>query len=124
MTTEQPPAPDPLSVPCSRCKVPAGEKCISWPGRYDRKPHAPRVRLAFVLAAHADPALDAFFPRRGRCGLCWTPGLDQRHRVVDGIAGMLAAGEDPEVTAEEHLVPPEAVEAVQAWAKRWPGAWL
>ena len=58
-----------------------------------RKPHASRVRLAHAVAAHADPALDAFLPPLGPCGVCGVPGLDQRHRVVDAIAEALAAGE-------------------------------
>jgi hypothetical protein len=91
--------------------------------RYARKPHAVRVKLALVLAAHADPALDAFFPPLGPCGICSTPGLDQRHRVVDAIAERLAAEEDPEDTAGEYGVGTEAVEAVALWMIRWPGAW-
>jgi hypothetical protein len=40
------------------------------------------------------------------------------------MAGMLAAGEDPEVVAEEFGRTPEAMDVVTEWAKRWPGAWL
>jgi hypothetical protein len=88
---------------------------------YARKPHAARVRLAAAVQAHADPALDTFFPRVGPCGICGIPGLPQRHRVVDAIADELAAGEDPEVAAREFGVPVDAVRAVSAWAARWPG---
>jgi len=88
-----------------------------------RKPHKARVKLAVVLAAHADPALDEFFPHHGPCLLCGTPGLGARHRVIDAIAGQLAAGEDPEVVAMEMDRTDEAVAAVAAWAQRWPGAW-
>jgi len=89
-----------------------------------RKPHAKRQRLALILAAHADPALGEFFPPGSpTCGLCGTPGLPQRHRVVDAIAGSLAAGEFPEDAAEEYGVSEEAVHAVAWWMTRWPGAW-
>jgi hypothetical protein len=70
------------------------------------------VRLATAIAAHADRALDEFFPLVGPCGLCGVPGLPQRHRVVDAIAGRLAAGEDPGVVAEDYGLPFAAVEAV------------
>jgi len=43
--------------------------------------------------------------------------------VVDAIAGHLDAGEYPEEIAGELAVPEDAVKAVAAWAKRWPGAW-
>lgn len=76
-----------------------------------------------IIEAHADPALDEHFPRVGPCGLCGTPGLDQRHRVVDAIAGRLDAGEGPEEVAGDYLLSVEAVEAVEAWAAKWPGAW-
>jgi hypothetical protein len=113
---------NPLEVRCKYCDAWRDMHCRTATLRI-RGPHAVRVRLATVLAAHADPALDEFFPRVGPCGICGTPGLDQRHRLVDGIAGMLAAGEDPHVTADEHGVTMEAVGAVAAWAGRWPGAW-
>lgn len=113
----------PLSVPCSRCGAIAGQDCVSASGKRVRA-HRARGRLALVLAAGADPALDAHFARLGPCGICGTPGLDQRHRVVDAIAGGLAAGEDPETAAEEYGVSPEAVEVIALWMVRWPGAWL
>lgn len=114
---------DPLTTVCPHCRSEAGFRCVTRGGVPARKAHKARVRLALAIAAHADPALGAFFPRIGPCGICGTPGLPQRHRIIDGIAGMLAAGEDPEVTAEEHEVSPEAVHAVVEWAARWPGAW-
>ena len=80
-------------------------------------------QLALLIKAHADPVLDEFFPPIGPCGMCGTAGLDQRHRVVDAIAGRLAAGEDLEDVAEDYLLPVKAVEAVRVWAARWPGAW-
>lgn len=113
----------PLSVSCSGCGADAGRDCTTRSG-FPARPHARRARLALVLAADADSALDAYFPRLGPCGICGTPGLDQRHRVVDAIAGMLEAGEDPEDTAGEYGVTPEAVEVVTLWMVRWPGAWL
>jgi hypothetical protein len=89
---------------------------------YARKPHAARRKLALALAAHADPALGEFFPHRGPCGFCGFP--EARHRVIDAIAGMLEAGEDPDVVAEEHGASLEAVLMVRVWMQRWPGAWL
>jgi hypothetical protein len=77
-----------------------------------------------VVAAHSDPALDVYFPRLGSCGLCGTPGLDQRHRVVDAIAGRLAAGEDPVEVAADYGLALDAVQAVLAWSARWPEVWL
>jgi hypothetical protein len=113
---------DPLTAVCPVCRSEAGFRCLTSAGTPARKPHVRRVRLATALAAHADPALDALFPKVGPCGFC---GLfDQRHRVIDAMAGMLAAGEDPEVVAEEFGRTPEAMQAVREWAKRWPGAWL
>jgi hypothetical protein len=82
-----------------------------------------RRKLALVLAAHADPSLAAHFPELGPCLLCATPGLDQRHRVIDAIAEQLTAGESPEELAGDYAVSLDAVQAVQAWALRWPGAW-
>lgn len=113
----------PLSVSCSGCGAREGQDCTTRSGRPAR-PHARRARLALVLAADADPALDAYFPRLGPCGICGTPGLDQRHRVVDAIAGMLEAGEDAADVADEYGLSLDAVHAVSAWAARWPGAWL
>lgn len=114
-------APDPLTVSCSFCDATPGQRCMA-PGDWARKPHAARRKLALVLAAHADPSLDAHFPRLGPCGICGTPGLDQRHRVIDAIAEQLAAGESPEELAEDYGVPVDAVETVLAWAAKWPGA--
>lgn len=115
----------PESVACPYCRAPAGQRCgiRGWLGRPAR-PHKRRVKLALALAAHADPALDAHFPHLGPCGICSVPGLDQRHRVIDAIAGSLAAGEDPEVVADDYAVPLAAVQTVTEWAARWPGVWL
>ena len=115
-------APDPLSVTCPLCDAAPGERCMAV-SDWARKPHAARRRLALVLTAHADPALDEFFPHHGPCGLCNTPGLGARHRVIDAVAAMLAEGEDPEAAAVEYEVPLPAVQAVAQWAARWPGAW-
>ena len=115
---------DPLNVECPYCRSEPGEGC-STGDRKAARPHKVRVKLALVLAAHADPALDAF-PELGPvsdCGLCGTPGLPQRHRIVDAIAGRLAAGESVEECAADYNLLPDAVEAVEAWAQRWPGAW-
>jgi hypothetical protein len=114
--------PDPLSVTCSFCDAKPGQRCMML-SDWARKPHRARVKLATAVAAHADPALDAYpgFGPASPCGFCGV--LPQRHRVVDAIAGMLAGGEDPEVVAEDYGVSMEAVEAVHGWAARWPGAW-
>jgi len=114
--------PDPLSVTCPRCEEPPGNRCGTI-NAYSRRPHVARVKLALAHAAHADTALDAWFSRTNPCGICGVPGMPQRHRVVDAIAGMLAAGENPQVVAEQYGVTAGAVRAVQAWAARWPGAW-
>lgn len=115
--------PDPLTVRCSHCGAEPGQRCMMI-SDWARRPHAVRLKLALALAAHSDPALDEFFPHHGPCLLCCVPGLGARHRVIDGIAGMLEAGEDPDVTADEHGVSREAVDAVMAWSQRWVGAWL
>ena len=116
--------PDPLLIACPFCRATIGQRCMTRAGTGSQRPHAMRRKLALVLAAHADPALDAFFSHHGACGLCGVPGLGARHRVIDAIAGMLEAGEDPDVTADEHGVSRDAVDAVMAWSRRWPGAWL
>ena len=121
--------PNVLLIACPYCRAPVGGPCsvrvFGAPRpRGARRPHAARVKLALVLAAHADPALDAHFPKLGPCGLCGVPGLNQRHRVIDAIAGMLEAGEDPDETAREYGMSREAVDAVMTWSRRWPGAWL
>ncbi len=113
---------DPLTAPCEHCEAKPGQRCMALCD-WARKPHARRVRLAFALTAHADSALDAFFPRLGPCGVCGTPGLDQRHRMIDAVAEHLAAGEDPDDVAFELALPVGAVLAVGEWAARWPGAW-
>ena len=114
--------PAPLAVTCTHCGAEPGQKCMTY-SDWARKPHGVRLKLALVLAAHADPALDAFFAPHGPCLLCGTPGLGARHRVIDAIAGMLEAGEDPDEVAEDYAVSLDAVQAVSAWSSRWPGAW-
>lgn len=113
---------DPLTVACDHCGAEVGQRCMTL-SDWARKPHKVRVRLAQAVAAHADPALDAWFPQLGPCRVCGRPGLGQRHRVIDVIAGMLAAGEDPDDVAEDYGLPGAAVAAVADWAERWPGAW-
>jgi hypothetical protein len=119
---------DPLSVKCGYCTMPPGEPCTSLVSNDGRvvRPHRDRKRLALAVAAHADPALDAW-PQLGPlspCGICGVPGMPQRHRVVDAVAGHLEAGEDPEdIAAEFGFFPAEAAVAVREWAARWPGAW-
>ena len=120
---------DPLTARCPYCRAPAGEPCGvrgfgTWRARPAARPHKARVRLALAVAAHADPSLDVFFPRLGPCGLCGTPGLDQRHRVIDAMAGRMAAGESVADVAGDYDEPEEAVLAVARWAMKWPEAWL
>jgi hypothetical protein len=114
---------DPLAVPCSHCGAKPGRRCRTSSGFPARSPHACRVKLALVLAAHSDPALDEFFPYSGPCQMCSTPGLGARHRVIDAIAGRIAAGEDPAGVAADYGVPAEAADVLTAWSLRWPGAW-
>jgi hypothetical protein len=81
------------------------------------------VKLALILAAHSDPALDELFPHRGPCGICGTPGLGARHRVIDSATGYLAEGEDAETVAGEFGLTAEAVAVLVAWMAKWAGAW-
>ena len=116
--------PNVLTIACPYCPAAIGQQCMTAAGTGSQRPHAMRRKLAVVLAGHADPALDAHFPKLGPCGLCAVPGLDQRHRVVDAIAAGLSAGESADDLAVDYGVKPDAVDAVSAWAARWPGAWL
>lgn len=111
-----------FAVACGYCGVPAGKRCSGEMGEA-RRPHAARVRLGRAVAAHSDPALDEFEPAYGPCGICGVPGLTQRHRIVDAIAGRLAAGEDARALARDYVVTPEAVGVVAGWMTRWPGVW-
>lgn len=115
--------PDPLTVTCPHCLAQAGDRCCTYKDALAGRPHKQRVSLAFAVAAHADPALGAFFPPIGPCGICGVPGMPQRHRVVDAIAGGLEAGEGDEDVAVDYGLPMAAMEAVRAWMARWPGAW-
>lgn len=115
-----PPAVDSLAVRCGYCRAPKGSGCqTSWfrPCR----PHKARTDLARLVASHADPVLDEF-PELGPvtgCGICGTPGLPQRHRMVDAIAGRVAAGEDEEDVAADYHLPVAAVLVVTDWDRRW-----
>jgi hypothetical protein len=120
---------DPSSVRCRRCRMERGTCCLTSGGLIARRPHEIRGRDALAAAADADPLLDEFFPRRGPCEFCGAPGLDggrlgARHRAVDAVAGLLAAGEPPEVVADELECPMGAVRAVISWMAKYPGAWL
>lgn len=46
-------------------------------------------------------------PYRGRCGLCGDS--DARHRVLDSICGLVAAGDDTATVAADFEVTEEAV---------------
>lgn len=71
------------------------------------------------MTAEADWALiDAAWPKRGPCLVCGVPGVDQRHRVLDAVAGMLGIddddedGDDADHIADEYGLPVDVVEAV------------
>lgn len=87
--------------------------------------HKVRRHDALAVAAHADAALDEHFPLTTPCLICGVPGMPQRHRVVDSIAGAIAAdqGDTDADLAEESGVSAEAVRAVRLWMERWAGAW-
>lgn len=122
MTAETEVSVNPLAVWCEYCGAWRDLYCTTASGK-TCEPHIARWKLATVLEGHADPALDEYFPRIGPCGLCGVPGLDQRHRVIDAIAGRLAAGEGLEEAADDYGLTVEAVQCVEAWAQQWPGAW-
>ena len=63
-----------------------------------------------------DADIDQWFPRLGQCQVCGVPGMDQRHRRIDAIAGAVGAGEAPEEVAAEMDVSVEAVYAAVAYA--------
>jgi hypothetical protein len=116
---------DVCAVRCPYCRAPSGVPCgvRGFGARPAVRPHKRRVQLSTSIDAHSDPALDGHFPRLGSCMVCGTPGLDQRHRVIDAIAGQLAAGEFPEDVAAEFGVSCDAALAVWEWMLRWPRAW-
>jgi hypothetical protein len=68
-----------------------------------------------------DPVIDAAFPPLGPCGLCGS-GLDQRHRMLDAIAGAVAAGEDEGVVADDYGTTVEVVRAVASSRPYWDEA--
>jgi len=115
-----------IAIPCPYCRQPAGSRCVvlGWGRQPAGRPHRRRVKLAFAVRAHADPALDEHWPHHGPCLICGVEGLGARHRRIDAVAGHLAAGEEPETVTDELDVAPEAVAVVAAWMERWPGAWL
>lgn len=114
--------PDPTTVACPYCRARAGDGCCTYRDTLATRPHKRRAALAWAVAAHADPALDEFFPKLGPCGLCGIPGLNQRHRTIDAMASRMAAGESVEDVADDYDEPAEAMEAVLRWALRWPEA--
>ena len=110
---------DPLTAECPYCLMPPGEPCSTETGKVVRT-HKARAKLAYALAAHADPALDEW-PQLGpvsACGLCGS-GLPQRHRIVDAIAGRLAGGEDHEDIAADYGLPMSAIQAIIEWDAKW-----
>lgn len=66
-----------------------------------------------------DP-IDQWLPRRGPCGICGTPGADQRHRRIEAIADLFNAGESEEDIARDMEVPVEAVQACVEWVREHP----
>ena len=66
-----------------------------------------------------DP-IDQWFPKRGPCLVCGTPGADQRHRRIEAIADLFGAGETEEDIAAEMEVPVEAVRECVRWAAEHP----
>lgn len=116
---------DILSARCPHCRALPGTVCVTRDGTPARKPHKARARDALALAAHTDPALDALagLGPVSQCGLCGTPGLPQRHRIVDAIAGRLEAGEGEDDVAADYRLFPEVIEALKDWMLKWPGAW-
>lgn len=112
-----PPPFDDWAVTCPRpwCRQPPRSPCRTKDGG-PAETHAPRRQMSLELAALADPALDPWFSaEHGH--------PDWRRAIVTGIAGRAAAREDAVMTAADFEVPLAAVEAVAAWATRWPGAW-
>ena len=125
---------DQLGADCPRpwCRARHGEPCVTAARTPAGRLHAPRRYLSLALAAHADPELKRWFKPIGQCQVCGVPGLDQQHRIIDAIAGQLAAPlADPdddqadwhEDVAAEFGVSVAAVAAVQDWMAKWPGAW-
>src|ERR1019366_9382169 len=57
--------------------VAAGRVGVSWRGRWQQRGR--------IMPQQPDP-IDHWFPRLGPCGICGTPGADQRHRVIEAIA--------------------------------------
>lgn len=80
-----------------------------------------RERPVSAPVRSTEEELDRWFPKRGQCQICGTPGADQRHRRIDAIADAVAAGEDEQAVADDLEVPLEAVKAAVAWAKEHPG---
>lgn len=64
--------------------------------------------------------VDRWFPRRGPCGICGVPGVDQRHRVIEAIADRVNAGEGEGEVAVDYDVPVEAVRACLDWVQAHP----
>jgi hypothetical protein len=111
----------PRSVKCRYCQAAPGQSCMTLSMR-PRSSHAVRRSDALAVAAHSDPVLDEVWSDTGPCGICGTPGLGARHRVVDAMADRMRAGESAGEVAEDYGVPVAAALAVEAWSRRWPGA--
>ena len=64
--------------------------------------------------------VDRWFKRLGQCGICGVRGADQRHRIIEAIAGRVDAGEDEAQVAWDYGVPVEAVAACLEWVREHP----
>ena len=69
---------------------------------------------------NAAAGIDTWFPRRGPCGFCGSPGVDARHRAIEAIAGAVLAGDGEEDVADDYDVPVEAVHAAIEWVREHP----
>jgi len=72
------------------------------------------------FAAQQPDPIDQWFPRRGQCQICGTPGADQRHRVIEAIAGAVSAGDGEQDVAADYGVPAEAVRECLRWVREHP----
>jgi hypothetical protein len=65
--------------------------------------------------------LDRFFPPRGPCLICGTPGLGARHRVIEAVADAVLAGDDPKDVEQDYMLAPGAALVAVEWAQHMDG---
>jgi Holliday junction resolvase RusA-like endonuclease len=70
------------------------------------KPWREAVKSAVLDAI---PLIDDHFKKRGQCGVCGTPGLDARHRLIDTINERVRAGDDIAFVADDYGINETAV---------------